>query len=68
MARVLVGRKGDPDELAAALVFLVSDAGGYVTGQTLAVDGGMLTSSTRKSAPGRIRTCAPASGGQCSIP
>ncbi len=44
MARVLVGRKGDPDELAAALVFLVSDAGGYVTGTTLPVEGGMLTS------------------------
>ena len=38
--RVIAGRKGDPEELAAALVFLVSDAGGYVTGQTLAVDGG----------------------------
>ena len=35
------GRKGDARELAAALVFLASDAGGYVTGQTLAVDGGM---------------------------
>jgi NAD(P)-dependent dehydrogenase (short-subunit alcohol dehydrogenase family) len=44
LARVLVGRKGDPDELAAALVFLVSDAGGYVTGTTLPVEGGMLTS------------------------
>ena len=33
MPRVLVGRKGDPEELAAALVFLVSDAGGYVTGR-----------------------------------
>jgi NAD(P)-dependent dehydrogenase (short-subunit alcohol dehydrogenase family) len=41
MTRVPTGRKGDPEELAAALVFLVSDAGGYVTGQTLAVDGGM---------------------------
>ena len=44
MPRVLVGRKGDPMELAAALLFLVSDAGGYVTGTTLPVEGGMLTS------------------------
>src|SRR4051795_2153986 len=44
LGRVLVGRKGNPDELAAALVFLVSDAGGYVTGTTLPVEGGMLTS------------------------
>jgi NAD(P)-dependent dehydrogenase (short-subunit alcohol dehydrogenase family) len=39
--RLLVGRRGDSSELAAAMVFLASDAGGYVTGQTLAVDGGM---------------------------
>jgi NAD(P)-dependent dehydrogenase (short-subunit alcohol dehydrogenase family) len=39
--RLPLGRKGDATELAAALVFLASDAGGYVTGQTLAVDGGM---------------------------
>ncbi|SDC02257.1 NAD(P)-dependent dehydrogenase, short-chain alcohol dehydrogenase family [Geodermatophilus telluris] len=44
MARVLVGRAGDPMELAAALVFLVSEAGGYVTGTTIPVEGGMLTS------------------------
>jgi NAD(P)-dependent dehydrogenase (short-subunit alcohol dehydrogenase family) len=41
MQRVPVGRKGDPRELGAALLFLASDAGGYVTGQTIAVDGGM---------------------------
>ena len=41
MQRVPSARKGDPEELAAALVFLASDAGGYVTGQTLAVDGGL---------------------------
>lgn len=40
-ARIPSGRKGDPQELAATVVWLASDAGGYVTGQTLAVDGGM---------------------------
>lgn len=39
--RILVGRKGDPAELAAAVVFLASPAAGYITGQTLAVDGGL---------------------------
>ena len=39
--RIPSGRTGDERELAAALVFLASAAGGYVTGQTLAVDGGM---------------------------
>ena len=39
--RIPAGRKGEARELAAALVFLASDAGGYVTGQTIAVDGGM---------------------------
>src|SRR6478735_1410453 len=40
-ARIPAGRRGEGVELAAALVFLASDAGGYVTGQTLPVDGGM---------------------------
>ncbi|HEX6394857.1 MAG TPA: SDR family oxidoreductase [Acidimicrobiales bacterium] len=44
MPRVLVGRPGDPRELAAALIFLVSDAGAYVTGAVLPVEGGLLTS------------------------
>lgn len=40
-ARIPAGRKGDPTELAATAVFLASPAAGYITGQTLAVDGGM---------------------------
>ncbi|TCK22940.1 SDR family NAD(P)-dependent oxidoreductase [Pseudonocardia endophytica] len=39
--RIPMSRIGDPEELAAAVVFLASDAGGYVTGQTLPVDGGL---------------------------
>ena len=38
--RVLLGRMGDPMELAATLVWLASDAGGFITGQTIVVDGG----------------------------
>ena len=41
MSRIPTGRKGDPQELAATVVFLASAASGYVTGQTLAVDGGL---------------------------
>jgi NAD(P)-dependent dehydrogenase (short-subunit alcohol dehydrogenase family) len=39
--RVVSGRLGEDAELAATLVWLVSDAAGYVTGQTIAVDGGV---------------------------
>jgi NAD(P)-dependent dehydrogenase (short-subunit alcohol dehydrogenase family) len=39
--RVVLGRKGSARELAASAVFLASDAAGYITGQTLPVDGGL---------------------------
>lgn len=36
------GRLGDPEELAATLIWLVSDASSYVTGATIPVDGGFV--------------------------
>ncbi|MBO0787329.1 MAG: SDR family oxidoreductase [Actinobacteria bacterium] len=39
-AKILAGGPGDPRQLAATLVWLASDAAGYITGQTIIVDGG----------------------------
>ena len=42
-AQIPVGRIGSPDEVAAAVCFLASDEAAYITGQVLAVNGGMYT-------------------------
>ena len=39
--RVPAQRSGTPEEVAAAVAFLASDAAGYITASTLYVDGGL---------------------------
>jgi len=39
---VPLGRVGEPEDLASLVAFLCSDAAGYLTGQTIAVDGGQV--------------------------
>ncbi len=41
MPRIPMGRMGTGGDIAAAAVYLASDEAGYVTGQTLHVNGGM---------------------------
>jgi 3-oxoacyl-[acyl-carrier protein] reductase len=44
IARTPLRRLGEPNEIANAVLFLTSGAAGYITGQTLAVDGGFSIS------------------------
>jgi NAD(P)-dependent dehydrogenase (short-subunit alcohol dehydrogenase family) len=47
-----LGHDGDPDDVAGAAVFLVSDLSRFVTGATLHVDGGGLAAGGWRRAPG----------------
>ena len=46
-----IRRVGRPSDIAETVLWLASDASGFVTGQAIAVDGGLLTGSLRRNAP-----------------
>jgi 3-oxoacyl-[acyl-carrier protein] reductase len=54
--RIPMGRFGEPEEVARAALFLASDDASYVTGHTLAVDGGYLAGGLWSRPPGAPRS------------
>lgn len=56
---ILLGRPGQPDEVAAVVAFLVSDEASYITGDTIYVDGGALN----RRYPSLASRSAPAASG-----
>ncbi len=52
--RIPMGRFGEPEEVARVALFLASDDASYVTGHTLAVDGGYLAGGLWSGAPGIV--------------
>ncbi len=42
IAGIPVGRMGEPEEIARAVMFLIADEGGFITGETLSINGGQF--------------------------
>ncbi|MDR6609720.1 hypothetical protein J2X87_004824 [Pseudomonas synxantha] len=64
LASVPMGRLGQPKEIASAVTFLLSEQSGFITGQTLFVDGGASVGKavfrltpTNKCGSGLAREC-----------
>jgi NAD(P)-dependent dehydrogenase (short-subunit alcohol dehydrogenase family) len=45
VSRIPQGRLADPEDIVGAVLFLCSSAAGFITGQTIYVDGGALANS-----------------------
>jgi len=52
VARIPMGRFGEPEEVARAALYLASDEASFITGHTLAVDGGYLAGGLWSGPPG----------------
>ena len=42
LSQIPMGKIGSPDDIANTVIFLASDEAGYITGQTITVDGGRI--------------------------
>ena len=65
-AHVPLGRSGRPEDIAAAYLFLASDEAGYVTGQTIVVDGGVTLQLHLRLRSGGRAPSAPARPARCA--
>jgi NAD(P)-dependent dehydrogenase (short-subunit alcohol dehydrogenase family) len=54
-ASTALNRIGEPDDVAAAVMFLASEAAAWITGETMVIDGGLQLGDARPYRPGTMR-------------